>query len=609
MNHARIAELTNQQPEVEAISIGDFALQKLEKIGVALGRPDLYERGSSVLRDLTEGWSALPLAPHPHWPSDITDDGSPFEYSITFGAGRAPELRVLAESQGPGLTREASWEAGLRLNARIAARYGADLSAFARIQDLFAPMPSIPSRFSLWHAAVLGDAAPSFKAYVNPWVAGADAAPLLVEQALSRLGLAGAAAGLSPEAVLIYFALDLVAAASARTKIYAAHNRASAKEIAARVRGPRADIARVIESLTGTDATLTSRPVQTCHAFRAASSAEDVTIYVPVRSYVDHDAEALERACALLRPSDAEALRDVVHAIADRPLGMGRGLVTYVALRPSDGRVSVYLSPEAYAILAPRRTATSIPPKDSMVRELGPGVRAARQRETTIGDVQRTIAEQRGRLAVHPFLTHLQHDATVEDVRAVAPHVAFFVLCFQDVLRLVHEHTTDPDLKQIAETHRHEDSGHDLWYLHDLDRLGVALEVRDLFVEERARIRDVAYTQIADAIRSSDDRSRLGVVLALEAAGAEFFGSMIEGLERLTHDEALLYFARPHQKVEQSHDLFDDDKSRRMNEIPVPADVLPEVLAVVERTFGTMTALADELLARIGTLAATGTGE
>ncbi|HEY2512585.1 MAG TPA: tryptophan dimethylallyltransferase family protein [Polyangiaceae bacterium] len=598
MNHARIAELTNHHADAEDISLGDFAHQKLEKIGAALGRPDLYDRGGPILRDMIEGWSALPVAPGPHWPSDITDDGSPFEYSITFGAGRAPELRILSEAQGEGLTGEASWNAGLRLNSRLAARYGADLSAFARVQDLFAPMPSIPSRFSLWHAAALDGAVPSFKAYLNPWVAGSEAAPRLVQQALGRLGLQGAAAGLSPHAPLVYLSLDLVAATSARTKVYAAHHRASASEIASRLGGRHRDIARAIESLAGTDGILTSRPVQTCHAFRANGAAEDVTVYVPVRSYVDHDAQALDRACALLSPADAETLHDVVHAIAERPLTMGRGLVTYVALRPSDGRVSVYLSPEAYAILAPRRTPSAAPPKDSMVRELAPGARP-RLCGATIGDVQRTVAEQRDRLAVHPFLTHLQERATVEDVRTVAPHVAFFVLCFQDVLRLVHEHTTDPELKAIAETHRREDAGHDLWYLHDLDRLGVSLGVRDLFADERARIRDVAYTQISDALRSSDDRSRLGVVLALEAAGAEFFGSMIAGLERLSHDEGLLYFARPHQKVEQSHDLFEDEASERMNRIAVPADVLREVLEVVERTFGTMTSLADELFARV----------
>jgi hypothetical protein len=161
---------------------------------------------------------------------------------------------------------------------------------------------------------------------------------------------------------------------------------------------------------------------------------------------------------------------------------------------------------------------------------------------------------------------------------------------------LVHEHTTDPKLKAIAKTHRREDKGHELWYLHDLDRLGATVDIKGLFGEELARVRDVAYTQVADAIRSSDDRSRLCVVLVLEAAGAEFFRGMIAGLERLACIDGLLYFARPHQKVEQNHQLFDSDANREMGAIAIPQDVLPEVLAVIDRTHASMLTFADDLL-------------
>jgi DMATS type aromatic prenyltransferase len=602
-------------------TLRDLGHQQLEAACVALGDSGLLPRALEVFDLLSEPWSGWSAQHAPHWQSDITDDGSPFELSLAFSGGR-PELRILAEHQQQPLSAESGWQAGLELNDRLAFQYGADLSRFDRIRDLFAPLPTIPVRFSMWHAAVVrsAEAAPDLKLYLNPQVVGAEGAARLIERMLVELGLESAWRALSqrvsPRAQFIYVSLDLSPSEQARVKVYTAHPGATAEQIDEQLQGiswntragARAGAAEWIEALAGTRGPLTARPVQTCYAFRGNGAPPEVTTYVPVRTYVEDDAEAIERACKFLPSGEAELLRRVASALADRPLETGRGLLTYVGLRPGRDRprVTAYLSPQVYSIASPRRPSSAArAPLASVIRDLKPSAPAATPSRPpvdgsmTFKDIQAIVATGQSALAKHPFLVHLERDATYEEVLRIAPRVAFFVMCFQDVLRLVHEKTTDPALKALARTHEAEDKGHDLWYLHDLQHLGVSCGVRDLFSKDNRGIRDIAYTQISDALKVADDRSRLGIVLALEAAGTVFFGRMINCLERLDAADGLLYFARKHQQVEASHEIFESSAQQELDAIVVPESVKAELLEVIDRTFGTMTALAENLEAAL----------
>jgi hypothetical protein len=169
-------------------------------------------------------------------------------------------------------------------------------------------------------------------------------------------------------------------------------------------------------------------------------------------------------------------------------------------------------------------------------------------------------------------------------------------MCFQDVIRLVPRLTTDPKLQHIGRIHEHEDKGHDLWFLQDLERFGVACDVRTLFSAEHSSVRDIVYEQIADVLNAKSDWARLGLVLALEAAGTEFFGNIIELLERAGRTHGLKYFARSHQHVEQSHEIHGESSEALLASLTLSPEALAEALTVIDRTFMTMSKLADELL-------------
>ncbi|MEO6599059.1 MAG: iron-containing redox enzyme family protein [Polyangiaceae bacterium] len=189
----------------------------------------------------------------------------------------------------------------------------------------------------------------------------------------------------------------------------------------------------------------------------------------------------------------------------------------------------------------------------------------------------------------------MERPSTLDHFKSFAPRVAFFVLCFQDVLRLVHACSTDPSIKAMAKVHALEDSGHDRWYLNDLQRLGIQLPVQWLFSEGHQLTRDVAYRQISTVLHAHYDQTRLAVALSLEAIGSECFGRAIALLESIGAAADLEYFARKHQAIEQGHQVFESESQKQLSAIGVPIEAVLEVKQAVADTFEGMSQLLTDL--------------
>jgi hypothetical protein len=212
-----------------------------------------------------------------------------------------------------------------------------------------------------------------------------------------------------------------------------------------------------------------------------------------------------------------------------------------------------------------------------------------------MADVEAVIASRRASFTKHGFLRALEEGGTLDMFKSIAPTMAFFVLCFQDVLRLAYSKSSDPLIRQICEVHALEDSGHDRWYLLDLEQLQVPLDVASLFSAEHQTTRDVAFGQVSSVIAARYDQTRLAVALSLEAIGAECFGRVISLLERVGSADGLQYFARRHQQIEQNHVVFEASAKSTMGAIPVPSEARDEVLQAVNDTFEGMLSLMSHL--------------
>lgn len=326
---------------------------------------------AAYARTLTEALGPVarrPLDLPPPTPSFLSDDHTPVEFSISFAAGEAPTLRVLLEP-GSGVGDLArSGRAGLRIVRKLARRWDFATDRLDELEDLFFP-PSPQGPLALWCALELRPGGvPKVKVYLNPAASGAARSAETVREALRRLGHSQAFAALPEGDRHLFFALDLGDWEEPRVKVYTAHQDLSAGQAGGLSRmesGPEpAEIQAFFRAAAGIgddqDALLDRRPVQTCHAFTETATGlpGGFTLYVPVRDYVRHDGEALDRAVALLRRYgvDPTQLVRYLAAATSRRLEEGTGLIAYLALahqRSRPPRVMVYISSDGYAGRSP----------------------------------------------------------------------------------------------------------------------------------------------------------------------------------------------------------------------------------------------------------------
>jgi DMATS type aromatic prenyltransferase len=355
-------------PSDRGLNYGSFAERKLSLLCRGLGQSTSQTQAAiRVFRLLSHSWWDLPLGPAPKWQTDITDDGSPFEFSIAFDGG-APKMRMLTEAQQAPMTLNSSWLAGLALNERLRQLPDVDLQRFDRVYNLFAPQPETRARCALWHAAILdANGSTTYKVYLNPHIRGPQFARSLVFEAFERLGMKTACdffrtqgLGDQDRAPFLYFSLDISPLQQARVKVYLAHPCLRAEQVDSILDGAcnykSGDGERWIRQLLRTTGPFERRPILTCFSFTEGAGPATATLHLPIRDYTSNDASSLERACELLKPRDAEAFRRALRMFALRPLERGRSLLTYVSLRRLKDDVSVtsYIAPEAFAVTPAR---------------------------------------------------------------------------------------------------------------------------------------------------------------------------------------------------------------------------------------------------------------
>jgi Tryptophan dimethylallyltransferase len=342
-----------------AQSLAEYGYERLDALCAAIGVPGHEQRSAhAVFQMVSKSWGQAPIGEAPAWENDLTDDGSPFEFSLGFETEK-PELRLLFESQLDvgQLSQHTSWHAGLALQARLQARNLCDCSQLEQIMPLFEPSPDFLPRFSLWHAVVLGERGASlFKAYLNPEIIGVTHSHGLVQRALDRLGMSEAWSfvkqRLADDTRLPYLSLDLKPRQSGRVKLYAtAADADGVEQLVAGTSGLQSgDALRWLRSLTQSEGPYLGRPILTCFAFRPGANSPEATVHVPIRNYAPNDQEALERTLGLLTPAQGKQLEAAMKALAKAPLPRSHGVLSYVSLRQAQNRVRVttYLAPGAY---------------------------------------------------------------------------------------------------------------------------------------------------------------------------------------------------------------------------------------------------------------------
>lgn len=297
--------------------------------------------------------------------SDITDDGTPYEFSLGFQPGEVA-FRLLWEAQAPvGLAcPEELWAAAETVTRTAVRRWGVVTEPLDRIKDAFRPRPERPARFAMWHALTF-DASGGFllKAYVNP--AAAEQPREATLEALRRLGHERLAASVErllaawPEDRIAYFSVDLAAPEASRTKVYLAHPGTTCDLLEKRLDGLGAyragEASGLIRRLGAGDGPFPRRPVLTCLAGRIGRDEPNVTVHFPVRCYVGRDADVLRGLSEVLEPAQLATLDAVLRDDLGFSPERGRGAISYVSRQwtAAGTQTTAYVQPHFLAAYGP----------------------------------------------------------------------------------------------------------------------------------------------------------------------------------------------------------------------------------------------------------------
>jgi hypothetical protein len=210
-------------------------------------------------------------------------------------------------------------------------------------------------------------------------------------------------------------------------------------------------------------------------------------------------------------------------------------------------------------------------------------------------DLRNLIDTRRDALARSPFLANVGSSSDLADLRAFLPQLYFYVLAFQDMLRIAHERVQDPEMRDIAGRHREEDAGHEQWFLTDAVELDSTRDVAWIFGTEHRPTRDFSYLLLSEILTAGDDRLRLLFPLVLEAAGAVFFERVVGLVKRSGYQGRLRYFAPSHQQVESAHEIFSDQNERRIDEIVFDPKTFQDARDLINRCFDACESMAAHL--------------
>lgn len=214
--------------------------------------------------------------------------------------------------------------------------------------------------------------------------------------------------------------------------------------------------------------------------------------------------------------------------------------------------------------------------------------------------VQAHIDSKQKEFAHHRFFDVLRQMKSLKELGYFVPELTFWVMTFQDILRLNEERVADPYLRKIAHHHRLEDAGHEQWFLHDRayvsNKTSDDEDIRWLFGKETRSMRDPAYAILSEVYKSDNEWLNIALLFAVESSGHVFFERVAEQVEKTGEECKLKYFARSHLDAELAHALFDEEMERGLYATPLPAKIRHDAIQLVDRCYDAFDKMFDGLV-------------
>jgi hypothetical protein len=225
------------------------------------------------------------------------------------------------------------------------------------------------------------------------------------------------------------------------------------------------------------------------------------------------------------------------------------------------------------------------------------------KKEPTMKIIEDYIAQKQAKFVQHPFFDKIAESNSLEGLTSLAQRIAFWVMTFQDVLRLNEAQFTNPKLRKFAQHHRIEDGDHDLWFLEDLNEMNIEEPklsfVYDVYNRNYTSTRDAAYALVSEAFRASNDYERIALLLTIETTANSFFKSTADFTERLGYSSVLKYFSYHHLEVEEGHESLNQGVEASLGNIQLTQNEEKGIFEVIDRAYEAFTAMFDGLYAAL----------
>lgn len=197
----------------------------------------------------------------------------------------------------------------------------------------------------------------------------------------------------------------------------------------------------------------------------------------------------------------------------------------------------------------------------------------------------------------HPFFKELNKQEDFAAGMAFVPGLTFWVRVFQDILQMIPQHLKTPHLRRLANHHKHEDAGHNKWFLEDAAWLGNdnVYKCEWLFSPEHRLTREVTYRIVSEVFQGKDYQKVI-LILVLESTGHVFFENIADFVKRKGHENHLKYFSSYHLEIEKNHAVFEEKLEEELYAIMLSEEDRSQAIAMIDRTYDAFNSLFDHLV-------------
>lgn len=213
------------------------------------------------------------------------------------------------------------------------------------------------------------------------------------------------------------------------------------------------------------------------------------------------------------------------------------------------------------------------------------------------------IRERNDGIAKNPFCSALKDESIpIKERIQFVPYILEVVMGFRNFLELVSVENPETEIDKIINHHCEEDEGHWRWYLRDIQRLDIDVEMsfsdfgRFISNSNSQNIRKFYYLAMKHSLSHSNRIMTLICLEVLEAGFATFITSVHESLRELNLFSQLEYFGRKHYEAEMAHDAgnwVDDSAENFIRNYAISDAERAHGKVIVNTMFDAMTSMFD----------------